>query len=394
MNVRHVAVILESVAGCYQQTLVGVSAFALARPAWQIQRFAPRSSYLNALAESRPDGLLVGPMVYGEKLNGLMNLGVPAVSLYSGRVATSPCRMSTVRCDDVQVGRVAARHFLDRAFRRFGYLGHDIGWADFRRAGFAAELAEHGLQVDELVRSRPLANDHGETNRLEVEAVRAWISGLGQRVGILACNDRTCRGLAQICQNLGVAVPEQVALLGVDDDEVECELGAPSLSSVSLPWRKVGFEAARLLDAMIEDGAAADGEAPTDLVLAPDRVVVRRSTDITAVDDEELGQALGFIQDNAHRPISVSDVLRAVPISRRRFEIRCRETLGRTPLEEIRRVHVERAKMLLSRTTLAMPEVAQASGFANAVHFSRVFREEVGQVPTAYRRGTEASVPR
>jgi LacI family transcriptional regulator len=188
--------------------------------------------------------------------------------------------------------------------------------------------------------------------------------------------------VAEACRQVGLRVPEDVALLGVDDDELDCELTRPRLSSVIVPAERIGYEAAALLDRLLA------GERPPaePILLPPTGVATRRSTEMLALADREVVAAVRFIREHAHLPLRVRDVLREVAVGRRTIERRCHKALGWGLGEEIRRVHLERARRLLARTELPMKAVAQQAGFSDFRHLAVVFRQELGLSPTAYRR--------
>ena len=179
-------------------------------------------------------------------------------------------------------------------------------------------------------------------------------------------------------------MPEEVALVGVDNDDLLCELARPALSSVALPAERIGFEAARLLDQLLTRPRARSVGQP--LLLAPLGVVTRRSSDVLAIDDPEVAAAVRFIREHAYEPIQVKDVLGEVPVSRRTLERRVRAALGYGIWEEIRRAHMERGRALLAETEMPMSEVAKHAGFSDARQLSVVFRQETGLTPTDYRR--------
>jgi LacI family transcriptional regulator len=185
-----------------------------------------------------------------------------------------------------------------------------------------------------------------------------------------------------MCRQMGLRIPDQVALLGVDNDELECRLTSPPLSSVENPSERIGYEAARLLDRLM--GAT----PPTELrisIPAP-AVVTRQSTDTLAVEDQDMGRAMAFIREHACGGLSVSEVADHIALSRRMLERRFRQLLGRSVLQEIRNVRIGRARELLLKTDLPMPEIARRCGFSSPQRLAVVFGKIVGEVPTAFRR--------
>jgi LacI family transcriptional regulator len=216
-------------------------------------------------------------------------------------------------------------------------------------------------------------------------AVARWLTLLHKPVGVLAPNDVWAYQLLEVCRQKALRVPDDVALVGVDNDDLLCGLARPPLTSVATPAERVGYEAAALLDRLMASPGRADGAPPLP-PLPPLGVVARQSTDVLMVDDPAVAAAVRFIRERACTPIGVEDLLRAVPLPRRTLERRFRAALGRGPGEEIRRTRVERARYLLGASRSSMGEVARAAGFADAKHFCVAFRRHTGQSPSSYRR--------
>jgi LacI family transcriptional regulator len=188
--------------------------------------------------------------------------------------------------------------------------------------------------------------------------------------------------MIDLCRHTGLRVPEDVCVLGVDNDELLTQISHPPVSSITLQTEKIGFESARLLDRLMR--------CPTThkqvILVPPGGVIARQSTNLLAIEDQTVLTALRYIREHIHERISVEDLMEVIPVNRRFLERRFREHLGRTPLQEIRRVRIETAKKLLSETDLAMPAIARRSGFSNAERLSSVFHSMTGMTPTQYRR--------
>jgi len=277
------------------------------------------------------------------------------------------------------------QHLLDQGFRHFAYYAPmTLSFVEDHHQIFVRLLAELGYTCSLLPAyggKRPSAGWQKRQRKLE-----RWIRDLPKPVAVLAWTGRRGREVIYACRALGLSVPEQVAVLGADDDTLLCETCNPPLSGVALTSEQIGFEAAALLDRMLH-GAKAPAEP---MLIAPARGVVRQSTDTLAIDDEDLARAIAFIRVNAARPVQVSDVLREVSISRRSLDRRFQQVLGRTPAQEIRRVHLERAKRLLADTDVPVPKVAAASGFGSREYLARAFKLETGLSPRQYRARLQA----
>jgi LacI family transcriptional regulator len=205
----------------------------------------------------------------------------------------------------------------------------------------------------------------------------------------MACYDIRARHVLDACRRVGLAVPDQVAVVGVDNDEFLCNLSDPPLSSVAPDTRRTGYEAAALLDRLMSGREKSRGQST---FVQPLGVVARRSTDVLALADPDVSAAVRFIREHACDGIAVKDVLDEVPLSRRVLEGRFRKLFGRTPHDEIARVRFERVRRLLRETSLPLAEVAQRSGFRNAEYLATAFRREFAMSPNDYRRTAGVTV--
>jgi LacI family transcriptional regulator len=201
-------------------------------------------------------------------------------------------------------------------------------------------------------------------------------------VAVLADHDVAAHDLADMCQILGLRVPDDVAILGVDDDELECQLAFPPLSSVAIPAERIGFEAARLLDRLLSGKRM----VPRAVYLPPVRVVTRHSTSTFAIDEPVVTAALHYIHNHFAEPLRVSAIAARLVVRRRILERKFRSLLGRSVLDEIHRVRIEHVKELLANSDLSMSEVAVKSGFSTPQRMATLFRKLAGLAPRAYRR--------
>ena len=282
-------------------------------------------------------------------------------------------------------GVLAARHLLDCGLKQFVYVAaHRLPYVQHQHQGFAETLAEAGYECESFHPS------FGANSRMSWAAqereLGKWLKSLPKPVGVLAWGTVLGRQLIESCPGVGLHVPEDVAVVGGDYDEILCESCTPSLSGVAVPSDQIGYEAAQQLDLLMRGQQPSEGE----IRLEPQGVVARQSTDLLAVEDEDVARAIRFIRDNASSPINVQDVLEAVPVSRRRLERGFRKFLGRSPSAEIRRQRMSMAKRLLAETDLAIPEVATRSGFASSTYFTSIFKRELGRSPLKYRSAIRA----
>lgn len=286
----------------------------------------------------------------------------------------------TVTADIHAAAILAVQHLLDQGFRHFGYYApRGLSYVEIHYEGFVQALAEVGLSCSlHAAKRRTLAKNAW---RQRHKALEHWLSELPKPVAVLTWTSERGREVLYACRALGLLVPEQVAVLGGDEDTLLCETCNPPLSGVALTSERIGYEAAALLHRIWQ------GERPPaePILIEPTRVVVRQSTDTLAIDDTDLARAVGFIRAHAADPIQVSDVLHAVPVSRSWLERQFQKTLRRTPAEEIRRVHLERAKQLLAGTDLSVPQVATAAGFRSREYLAFAFKQATGLTPREYR---------
>jgi LacI family transcriptional regulator len=278
-----------------------------------------------------------------------------------------------VVADNHAVGRMGANYFADLGLKYLVYVSSTLGpFVEPRAAGFKSVCDARRLEC--MIVSRP---------DLQTDAALAkWIKGLPRPVGIMATNDVLALQVSRACRLAGRRIPEDVALMGVDNDTVTCRLGDPPLTSIDHGTRRVGYEAARMLDQWMLTGKRPDSSVLTQ----PVAVISRPSTDLLAVNDADVVTALRFIRDNAAKRLKVAQVLEKVAMSRRSLEMHFQKTIGRTIHDEIVRVRIERAKGMLIGGDWPMPVIAEACGFPFASQFSHAFRRETGHTPSEFRR--------
>jgi LacI family transcriptional regulator len=287
--------------------------------------------------------------------------------------------MSEVWADSEGAARVAAEHLLERGFEYFAYVGvPERIWSQRRGDSFCSAIRQSGFEP--YIYQSPRSKKDRDWER-EQSILAEWIKQLPKPVGIMACNDDRGREVLDACRFAGVHVPEEVAVIGVDDDELFCELADPPLSSVALNAEHGGYRTAQVLDQLMKHKLT----TPQRLIVEPTHVVTRRSTDVKAYNGREVGTALGFIHRNRARDITVNDVAEATGLSRRNLEVKFRKAVGKTIREEIQRIRLDHAKRMLRETDLPISQIAEASGFNSPSYLTQVFRKEVGVTPAKYR---------
>lgn len=309
-------------------------------------------------------------------------LGIPLVDLHD--VPTFP-GVPKIRPDNVAIGHLGAEHFLERGFHHFGYCGFsNEPWSRERRDGFveALRLAGHNCHVfDEEYPGdiTPIWDEAQST------ALIAWLKELPKPVAIMACMDARAFQVLSAAHTAGLLVPDEVAVLGVNNDATRCELSYPPLSSVSTNAYQSGLLAAELLDRMIRG----DHLGVIEHRIEPVGVVTRQSTDVLAVGDKQMASALSFIRERACSAISVEDVVRFAASSRSQLEKKFRKFIGRSPQAEIRRVQMARVKQLLSETDFPLKRIAEIAGFEHVEYMCVVFKRLHGETPGSFRKRTQ-----
>ncbi len=347
------------------------------RGRWRLVVISPELLFDRPFEGLDIQGLVVAT-TRGEQIQMVMDSGIPAIIVPSIAAGVSS---PTIAIDDRAVGEAAANYFLGRNYHHFAYAsaippeGSDMV-EEQRGHGFAAVLHAAGREV----------SWYGPSARLPAGATLAredpgtWLGGLPKPVALFAYNDILANRLLSTAVAIGLSVPMQIAILGVDNDGAFHQ-GSTGLSSMELPFERMGSLAGACLVELIH-GIAPD--RPVTL-LPPSGVITRTSSDAQAVDDADVIDALRYIREHANEGMDVSQILRSIPLTRRTLERRFRRSLGISLKDEIQRVRMERAKYLLAHTRLSIREIATATGFANPNRLLAAFKAETGRSPAAYR---------
>lgn len=373
-----VALLIETSNRYGRDLLHGVRDWCHQNERWAVRfteqaRLAPLPSWLR---DWQGDGIVArvdSPQIAA----ALRRTGLPVVDVSAERFASEFPRVSV---DNAAVARLAAEHLMRKGFRRFAYFGDTrFLWAKQRGVEFRRVLATAGLPCAEFPGKRIAAQRPGSDG--EIRAMAEWLAQQARPLGVFACYDARAQHVLEACQLRGWAVPDDIAVVGVDNDEVLCDLCTPPLSSVQPNARRTGFEAAAMLARMMR--GARPGKQTR--YVEPVAVIERQSTDVVSVADGRVADALRFIRAHVGEGIDVSDVLRAVPMSRTLLERKFQAALGHSPHRQIMQQRIERARHLLGESDLSIAVVAEQAGFGDASYLSVAFRRETGESPFAYR---------
>ncbi len=385
-----VALLIESSRAYGRGLLTGISRYVRQHGPWSI--FLQERS----LGESSPGWLrtwqgdgMIARVDNRPLAEAICRLGLPTVDV---RFAVADLCLPSVRTNDEEIARLAAEHLMERGFQHFAFCGFNgADFSDLRRDYFVRHLQKAGFiceVFDDPQRPRQAGTLRHEEHGLKYEdRVVRWLAKLPRPIGLMACNDVRGQQVLNACRAIGVAVPDDIAVIGVDNDVILCELSDPPLSSVMPNCERIGYEAAGLLAALMNGGQA----PATPLYVEPAGIVTRRSTEVLAIEDRHIATAARYIREHACAGITVTDVLRQVPLSRSTLERRYVQMLGRSPKEDILRARLNRAKQLLVETDFALPLIAEKIGFEHPEYLNVIFKKKTGLTPGQYR--TQASHP-
>jgi LacI family transcriptional regulator len=373
----HVALLVETSLASGRDILRGIARYVREHRHWALYH-EPQG-----LAESIPawikrwrgDGIIARVQT-SRMARELRASGIPVVDVLGVVARTS---FPLVHVDNRAIGRLAAEHLLERGLRHFGFFGiRGENWSQERFESFSTALAAVASKIAlcELPRGGKRSWE-----RVENEIAR-WVRGLPKPVGILVCSDQRGAQFLEACRRAGVAVPDEVAIIGVDDDEALCEVCDPPLSSIEADHAGVGYRAAVLLDELMVPGAKI---RPGRTLITPQRVIARLSTDTLAISDSAVARALRLIRERAHEGVGVAEVAVHAGLSRSVLQRRFRNLLQRSVHQEIVAAKIKRAQELLVKTDLPMALVAERAGFRHQEYMGVVFKEHLRMTPGQVR---------
>jgi LacI family transcriptional regulator len=360
MHIHRIAVLGEVNFAHASELVNGVSSFAAHRHDWEIipLHYSQEAALTKLVARQKVDGL-IGEIISDRWLQGLMPSGqIPVINTSSQSHILS---VPSVLPDDIAIGRLAAEHFLQRNFVSMCFAGmRGYAASTDRQTAFRACAQEHGIDVVELPYTRinaPMKEWHHD------------IMHMPKPMGLFCVNDHIARRAIHVCKALDLAVPEDVAVIGIGNTTLDSFFAGIGISSIRLPFEEIGYQAARMLDMSLQ---GIDPQ-PKIVRVPPTGLTVRETTGTGAL-HTLVGRAINIIEANLSRPFSVEDLATEMHASRRILELRFRETLGRTPYEEITRQRMRKAQRLLSQSSLSISEIAIRCGYKEVSHFYSRFK--------------------
>ena len=341
-------------------------------PPFYLRASVERRQFFSWIDRLTIDGVVLQGRFLSRRIRGL---GVPIIAL---DVETQPEGIPCILSDNEQIGRLGAEHLMDCAMLHYAFCGYNhLSWSEARCDSFCRTIEQRGHRVSLYC---PTERKALQSWTREYSLITEWLDSLPKPLGLMACNDDRGQHILEACKLAGYAIPEEIAVLGADNDQLRCMMTTPRLSSISMNLEKAGYQAAALMTQLIE------GKPPRDIIVEPRRVVRRESTDIIATDDPDVSSALRFIREHAGEMIQVNDVVSALCVSRRSLYAKFKARLGRSVHDEIVRVRLGRLLTLLSDTNLPISRIAEIMGFPGPDKLYCFFRRETGKTPSQYRK--------
>lgn len=365
---KRIVLLIETSREFGRQMIMGIARYSRLHGPWSFykEQMGLKSS-IPHLTTWKPDGIIMRDSLIK---NELIKLKIPTILVQHD--SSIPKNVPVVKTDSPSIAKMASEHFIERGLKNFAFCGFDnYEWSNYRKNFFCQYNADVGFETHVYSSPKNLKINDWEN---EQRHVCDWLNTIPKPVGLLACNDDRGQHILEVCKRLDCKVPEDVAVIGVDNDPMICEIGDPPLSSIAMNVEYAGYEAAKLLNHMINNKKIEGQE----ILVSPTHIVQRQSTDILAVNDSEVASAIQFIKDNAKDKILVNDIVRSTRVSRRTLEQRFRETIHRSIYDEIRQVRIELIAKLLIETDLPISHISSIFNFTDIEHISRYFKKEKG----------------
>jgi LacI family transcriptional regulator len=374
-----VALIIETSKHYGREILLGIARYAHASGPWSVftserAQDDPDPAWLRDWAG---DGIITRSLDL-RACRAARDRGIPVVSL---RHLLDRPEFPTLMPDQKLIGKRVATHFLERGLRNFAYVGvaGAKSWDRLRCEAFVRTL--HGQGCDNVV-LRPMPAEPGLDWEQAEEQIAAWVRRLPRSIGVMVAHDTQGIAILDACRRAGRSVPDDVAVVSVDNDPVLCDVATPTLSSLDQNLRHLGVEAARLLDRMM----AGERVPPGNRFVEPGEVSLRQSSNTMAVADEAVVRAVRYLQEHACAGVDIAEVARMVGMSRRALERKFAEQIGRSPLAEVQEARFRRVRQLLLETDYVLPRIAELTGFRYQEYLVRFFKQRTGFSPGVFRR--------
>lgn len=382
-----IAIVMDTASSFDREIIAGAAQYAREVGDWQLYVEEERGQRLPNLHVWQGQGILAS-FDDPDVVRSIVSSGLPVVAVGGMGCHDPMSGIPRVATDHAGIATAAADHLLERGLRNFGYYGaapsRTLRWSETRGEAFAARVEQAGYPC-----ARHAAIHGPEDWSALQQALGDFLAGLPKPVGIMACDDSRARHVLEACRARGLRVPHEVAVIGVDDDELICELAVPPLTSIRQAARRIGYEAARLLDALIRSTSHASvaADAPlTSILVPPIGIVPRASTETLAVADPVIARVIETIRERACEALTVEDLATMFGLPRWKLEKQFKEVVGHSIHDDIVRVRLAEAQRLLRGTDLPLKAIAPRSGFHSVPYMITVFRRRFGITPARFRR--------
>lgn len=365
---KRIILLLETSRAFGRQLIMGIARYSRLNGPWSFYKEpTDLKSSIPHLTNWKPDGIIMRDSLITREL---LKLKIPTIlAIHDSKY---PKDLPVIKTDSFAIAKMASEHLLEKGLKNFAFCGfNNYDWSKERKLYFNQFNNEAGFGTHNYLSPKNVKKYDWEN---EQQLVTEWIKSLPKPVGIFACNDDRGQHILEVCKMIDLKVPEEVAVIGVDNDPMVCDIGDPPLTSIALNVESAGYESAKLMDDLINDKKVYSKK----IIVSPSHIVQRQSTDILAVDDSEVAAAIRYIKKNAREKILIKDVVKKTGISRRTLEKRFRKTIHRSIYNEIRQVRVEWISRLLIETDLSISQITSLFNFTDSEHISRYFKKEKG----------------
>lgn len=365
----------------YRHFLRGIIQYTSAHREWHWYRQSQiTDDMLKKIKDWNPSGIIaqINTIKQADRLSQL-RIPVVAIMGVDHPGIERKKKVVNVMADEPEIGKMAAEFFLEKKFRNFAYCGRTASWSEKRGKAFEEYIQNSGYATN--IYSKP-DNVRLHSLHKEEEYLLEWIESLEKPVAIFSSDDNRARQIIEMSKIANYHVPDDIAVLGVDNDDLVCELSMPPLSSIALNARKAGYEAAEILDTLMNNKPSESGK----VFVQPTYIAARRSTDIMAIENMNVVKALRYIRENSDKLIQISDVVNATFISRRSLEREFKQHVEKTILQEIRESRADYIAELLVKTNKTTNEISMMLGYNTMENLSRYFKKIKGMTPKEYRK--------
>jgi LacI family transcriptional regulator len=373
-----------------QGIMAGIAEYTHKKGDWQLIIWPDNSrESLSFLKQRGCKGAFVSTQT-ARQAKELLQIGIPVIAISTLQKMLA---LPFISANSEQVAKLACEYFLKKKFRNFAFFGlTEARWSRERMEYFSAYLSRAGHEIHVFKKEQiPITKDFISFVKLWIDTTLTqrqqelvkWLKQLPKPIAILASCDILACHLSNAVKEADLSIPDEIAILGIDNDQTMCNICDPPLSSIALNYKKAGYSAAKLLERIISGQTSMRGQR---IDIEPTHVETRGSTDIFAIDDPDVIQALKYIKKNSNKPLQVNEVASQVYISERSLQSKFQKMLGRSVHEEITHAHLEIAKAMLVETSLPIDEIASRSGFHYTSNMRRAFKQFTGLLPQKYRQ--------